>query len=195
MKRFVRLGVAISLCATSAIVQAQSPWGRADREWNGSFLSSDRYYTARRMQDTPQVPEVDSESLPSPSDAAEGSGVQPQAVPPAASDAGNQASSYPEYFGAGPHSNQDGAGLYGSPGEAGCATESCVDGTCMACSPCACCPWYGGIYGLAMTRNDSCSTYLSYETGMPSMPVMTTNSAESQWGCGFETRIGRYLNE
>jgi hypothetical protein len=48
---------------------------------------------------------------------------------------------------------------------------------------------------MVLTRDDDFDTYLSYQSGMPSTPVMRTSDAATEYGGGFETRIGRYLND
>ncbi len=187
MKRFVRLGVVISLCATPTLAEAQSPWGSGDRAWQGSFLS-DQYttYTARRFQDAPQAPEVDTESLPDPRGDRLGSGladtpIQADSNPPSVSDP----------YGNGPITSY-------LNGEGATIGSSCSSGTCDVCLPNCGCKfpgWYGGIYGLYMTRSDSTRTFLSFDSVAPNVALLQTSDALPQNGGGFETRIGHYLSD
>lgn len=200
MKRFVRLGVVLSLCTAPALVHAQSPWGD-DRGgvWRGSFLP-ETHRTASRFQEEPSAEDHAEESLPSPSDRAGGAAVSgPTATTPYATSPylmNDPTSGYgvpQSVYGSSVNSfygDTTGACVDGS-----CATGQCATGACPIGSPCACSPWFGGIYGLVLTRDDDFDTYLSYESGMPSMPVMKTTDAATEFGGGFETRLGRYLND
>jgi hypothetical protein len=185
MKRFIRWGVVLSLCATSSPVDAASPWGRDDSGLTGSFLSPTRYYSARRLQDSPQAPDVDAANLPGPDGAAAGSGVGDAA--PSSSDALPQDALNADL----PPSE---LAPHGSLGPYGCANGDCGD-ACAVGGPCGCSPWFGGLYGLVMTLDDNCGTNLSYEsTFSTGAPLLSTNSADLTYGGGAEARIGRYLN-
>jgi hypothetical protein len=78
-------------------------------------------------------------------------------------------------------------------------TDSGAD--CGSCGPCgpACCGdgcgnWFGGVYGLIMTRDEENDVWLSYDTLAVQSRTLTTRDAAMDWSGGFETRLGRYFN-
>jgi hypothetical protein len=53
--------------------------------------------------------------------------------------------------------------------------------------------WFGGVYGLGMTRDHEDSVWLSYNTGDPTMHLLGNRDADMDWQGGTEIRIGRIL--
>lgn len=185
MKKLVSLGVAALTFAVVPNLHAQS-------SFRDSFLSRGTY-TASRMQ--PSLPEVDPSTLPAP-------GPRPTA----------------------PTTDYTSSSAYGAYGagyaDAGCYDGSCATGTCNTdggyttlghaaglgltnalgtahahLASLGGCQWYGGLYALAMTRDDDFDTYLSYDASDPSMPLMSTSDASFDYGAGFGVTIGRYINQ
>lgn len=84
-----------------------------------------------------------------------------------------------------------------------CAEEPCAGGACAgnacagnACGGCpTCCPWFGGIYGLVLTRTDDARTTLSYDDVNWGDPLLRTSDADAGYLGGVEVRFGRCLNE
>ena len=84
-----------------------------------------------------------------------------------------------------------------------CTEEPCAGGACAgnacagnACGGCpTCCPWFGGIYGLVLTRTDDARTTLSYDDANWGDPLLRTSDADAGYLGGAEVRFGRYLNE
>ncbi|MCA9149991.1 MAG: BBP7 family outer membrane beta-barrel protein [Planctomycetales bacterium] len=190
MKRILCWGAALTLWAAPALVRAESPWGGADRDWNGSFLSPSRHYTARRLDEGPKVPVIDENSLPSPSDTPHGSGLAPT---PISNQISQSLSAYPNNYMNGPITVQD---LGGGCNECGSTSGDCGcnDGMCDVGCGCGS-KWFGGIYGLYMNRRNNFPTYLSYDSAAAFPPALTTNSTGNHFGGGFETWVGRYLND
>lgn len=142
---------------------------------------------------TPKIeaPKVDVESLPSPSDDVIGNGPYLQSTP----------GDGHEYV---PQAEQP--MVMSDPWTAGAG--SCVDGNCGAggyagmmpgwmsmglgrmCSPCD--HWFGGVYGLSMTRDDADSEMqLSFNTADENSTLLSPESAEPNWQGGIEARLGR----
>lgn len=51
--------------------------------------------------------------------------------------------------------------------------------------------WFGGLYGLGMTRNADDSVWLSYHTSDPARHLLVSRDADDQWQSGNEFRFGR----
>jgi hypothetical protein len=100
-----------------------------------------------------------------------------------------------------PNGNLPGAVQEGMGGASGGTYDSnglaCVydGGLGGACDPCGGCNWFGGIYGLAMQRDDDYEVPLVYPVGEPLNNVITTNSADFDYAGGLEARLGYYLND
>lgn len=200
MKRLVRLGAMVTAIASSSLsaVHAESYWEAENAARSGSFLSADTLRTARNLEDAPAAPSED--HLPAPAvDQAEGAGV-PSVVPKDAPSLDQPTPSSDVTSDAGVYGDPTGGYTTYNYGDGGCPDGSCATGTCSvdgcgACGGCACSPWFGGIYGLVMRLDNGHSTYLAYESGMPFPAILQTGDAALQYGGGFETRIGRYLND
>ncbi|GIW96149.1 MAG: hypothetical protein KatS3mg110_4190 [Pirellulaceae bacterium] len=62
----------------------------------------------------------------------------------------------------------------------------CADGLCS--------DWFGGVYGLIMTRDNENDVWLSYDSAFPDYKLLASRHADMDWAGGFETRLGRYFN-
>lgn len=69
----------------------------------------------------------------------------------------------------------------------------CADGCCDVSPSCGC-GWFGGIYALGLALEDDHGVDLSYDGLNPFPALLTTSSADIEYGPGFETRFGKYLN-
>ncbi|MCA9211449.1 MAG: BBP7 family outer membrane beta-barrel protein [Planctomycetales bacterium] len=81
-----------------------------------------------------------------------------------------------------------GRGVFGG---GNCGDQSCTDGMCGDCDTGCSGNWYGGIYGLIMTRSDDYGVTLSYDSAFPNMPTLRTDDGQDDYFGGFETRIGK----
>lgn len=63
-----------------------------------------------------------------------------------------------------------------------------------ACGTAPGCDWFGGVYGLIMTRDNENDVWLSYDSAFPDYKLLASRHADMDWGGGFETRLGRYFN-
>jgi hypothetical protein len=54
--------------------------------------------------------------------------------------------------------------------------------------------WFGGAYGLIMTRDWENNVWFSYDTNDIRRRVLTSRDADMGWEGGFETRLGKYFN-
>ena len=61
---------------------------------------------------------------------------------------------------------------------------------CQSC--CAGGSWFGGVYGLIMTREDNFDTILSHDAA-DSATALGTNDAATNWTAGVEVSVGRYI--
>ena len=64
---------------------------------------------------------------------------------------------------------------------------------------CACAPswmgcWFGGAGGMFMTRDNADTVWLTSRANNFADPLLSSRSAQMEWGGGFETRFGRYFN-
>jgi hypothetical protein len=66
----------------------------------------------------------------------------------------------------------------------GCGFDGC------GCNDC-CCPWYGSVLALAMTRNDGRRLWTAYETGHEANQLTNTQDIPLAWKWGGEITIGR----
>ncbi len=65
---------------------------------------------------------------------------------------------------------------------------------CTSCLPTACGPcWFGGVYGLIMSRDDSNHYCFSYDTNDIGYQPLTSRSVEWGWEGGVEARFGRVI--
>jgi len=64
----------------------------------------------------------------------------------------------------------------------------CGDGYC---DPAACCPWYGSISALTMSRDKGNRVWTSYRNGSNSVQLTHTQDIEMSWRTGGEIRFGR----
>lgn len=63
---------------------------------------------------------------------------------------------------------------------------------CTACLPTTCGPqWFGGVYGLYMSRDDSNLLCMAYDSANWDDQVVTSRDAEWDWQGGVEARLGR----
>lgn len=53
--------------------------------------------------------------------------------------------------------------------------------------------WYGGVYGLFLSRDDDYGQSLGYDTATPAIATLATNQGYDDYFGGFEARIGRNL--
>ena len=65
-----------------------------------------------------------------------------------------------------------------------CGIGNCVTPNC----------WYGGLYGLALTRNRQEHYTFSYDTANESVQYTDAKDADTGWGGGFAAVAGRYFN-
>ena len=83
-------------------------------------------------------------------------------------------------------------------GESCLAGEQCDwnDGLVYDASCCNTgCGWFGGIYGLLMTRTDDHGETLSYDCTCPVDSILSTDFGMDDYAGGAEARIGKYLND
>ncbi len=57
-----------------------------------------------------------------------------------------------------------------------------------------CSDWFGGVYGLVMTRDNENDVWLSYDSAFPDYKLLASRHADMDWAGGFETRVGRYFH-
>src|SRR5690606_11490643 len=69
---------------------------------------------------------------------------------------------------------------------ADCYGGACGDDLMAACSP----RWFGGVYGLYMTRDDSNHLCFSYDTDNWNYQPLTSRTVDWDWRGGVEARIG-----
>jgi hypothetical protein len=55
--------------------------------------------------------------------------------------------------------------------------------------------WFGGLYGLGMTRKADDSVWLSYHTSDPARHLLVSRDADDRWQAGNEFRFGRTLGD
>lgn len=105
--------------------------------------------------------------------------------------------------GAGDMPNQQWTSLYGPPPVPGPQVEEEPwPGGKASDAPCGAAPvwygaptdWFGGVYGLVMTRDNENDVWLSYDAAFPDYKLLASRHADMDWGGGFETRVGRYFN-
>jgi hypothetical protein len=66
---------------------------------------------------------------------------------------------------------------------------------CVSCLPAACQRpvWFGGLYGLVMTRDNANPFCFSYDTNKIDYQPLTSRSIDNNWQGGFEVRAGRMI--
>ena len=188
--------VAFFLCAVATTAHGQSLWGPSP--WEQTATSGDDWVTRREAANqtlefrTARQEDVtdDPESTPSASDR-----LPSTAEPPL--DSGTLGSGALPESGAtsddlyrrdeisqSDHLYQNNAGL------------TCAEGYCdPAYLEQPCCGWFGGIYGVGLSLQKGYGTDVSYDSQNPFPALLTTNSAAVDYGPGFETRLGKYLNQ
>ncbi len=77
-----------------------------------------------------------------------------------------------------------------------CADATCTDATCAeaACGTCGCGNWFGGVYGLVLTRADDARVPLSYDGANWGHPLLRSSDADTGYQGGAGVRFGRYFN-
>ena len=54
--------------------------------------------------------------------------------------------------------------------------------------------WYGGIYGVMMTRDDENNRWLSFDSDFVTQHLLDSRDADMPWSYGGEVRLGRLFN-
>lgn len=184
MRQRLQWMVTLSVCAVATAAHGQSLWGPSP--WEKTGTSSDSWGTSReaanrslefrtaRQQDIADDPESmpsPSDRLPSTEEPALGSGALPESAA-----SGDDLYQRDNLY-------QDNAGL------------TYAEGYCdLAYLAQPCCGWFGGIYELGLALQKGYGTDVSYNSQNPYPALLTTNSAAVDYGPGFETRLGKYLN-
>ncbi|MBN2579272.1 MAG: hypothetical protein JXB10_09800 [Pirellulales bacterium] len=81
----------------------------------------------------------------------------------------------------------------------GCQTPNCATGGDPGCGTFAgsfaeiggCCPWYGSVSALVMTRDEPNKLWTSSDSLVESIQTMNTQECRSSWKWGGEIRFGR----
>ena len=74
--------------------------------------------------------------------------------------------------------------------------QRAISEPCAAAGPAfgpGCCPWYGSVRGLVMTRNQANKVWTSYDPDNPAYQMTNTDDIGLSWKGGFEVRFGRYF--
>ena len=196
MRQQLQSMAAFFLCVVATTAHGQSLWGPSP--WEKTGTSVDGWVTSREAANqtlefrTARQEDVtnDPESTPSASDR-----LPPIAEPPL--DSGTIGSGtipesaetsddlYPrDEVSQSDHLYQDNAGLTYAEGY---CDPAYLEQPCRG--------WFGGIYGVGLALQKGYGTDVSYNSQNPFPALLTTNSAAVDYGPGFETRIGKYLNQ